>query len=175
MQATAQESGVSATRSINPSSVPAGGGVVTVTVTISGSYGIGAVVTETLPDGFSYVDESVNPSEITDTADGQSVNFVLLDEQSFSYKVNTATANRSYTFEDGKLVYGLDKTEVPVQGGSVAVEGAAPTAVTATRSINPSSVPAGGGVVTVTVTISGSYGIGAVVTETLPARVQLRR
>ena len=46
---------VSVTRSISPSSVPAGGGVVTVTIDINGSYGIGSVV-EKLPPDFTYVD-----------------------------------------------------------------------------------------------------------------------
>ena len=160
---------VTATRTIAPGSVPSGGGEVTVTVNIVGMYGIGSVE-ETLPAGFSYVDASVTPPDITattDEQDGQKVKFALVGESSFSYKVNTATANRSYMFEDGKLVYGIEKVTVPVSGGSVTVEGAAPTAVTATRTITPGSVPSGGGEVTVTVKIAGSYGIGSV-EETLP-------
>ena len=47
-QAAAQQPGVSATRSISPSSVPASGGTVKVTVNIVGAYGVGSVV-ETLP------------------------------------------------------------------------------------------------------------------------------
>ena len=50
MQAAAQQA-VTATRSFNPDSVPAGGGEVTVTIDIAGSYGVGSV-TETLPTGF---------------------------------------------------------------------------------------------------------------------------
>ena len=50
----AQQPSVSVTRSINPDSVPAGGGVVTVTIGITGGYGVGSVV-EKLPADFSYV------------------------------------------------------------------------------------------------------------------------
>ena len=157
---------VTATRTIAPGSVPSGGGEVTVTVKITGIYSIGSVE-ETLPPGFSYVDESVTPSDISATKDGRKVKFALLGESSFSYNVNTATGNGSYTFEDGKLVYGINKMTVPVSGGSVTVEGAAPTAVTATRTIAPGSVPSGGGEVTVTVKITGIYSIGSV-EETLP-------
>ena len=62
--AQAQEPSVTVTRSINPDSVPADGGVVTVTISINGSYGIGSVV-EKLPADFSYVSGSVMPSDIT--------------------------------------------------------------------------------------------------------------
>ena len=66
----AQESSVSVTRSINPDSVPAGGGVVTVTIDINGNYGIGSVV-EKLPPDFTYVPGSVTPSDITVDDSGQ--------------------------------------------------------------------------------------------------------
>ena len=63
-QATAQQPGVSASRTISPSSVPATGGTITVTVNIVGFYGVGSVV-ETLPAwGFEYVSNSVTPSDI---------------------------------------------------------------------------------------------------------------
>ena len=70
----AQQPSVSVTRSINPDSVPAGGGVVTVTIGINGSYGIGSVV-EKLPADFSYVDGSVMPSDITVDVSGQDLTF----------------------------------------------------------------------------------------------------
>ena len=61
------------TRSINPDSVPAGGGEVTVTVRINGAYGGIGSVKETLPAGFTYVDGSVTPSDVTPERDGQEV------------------------------------------------------------------------------------------------------
>ncbi|MDE2802855.1 MAG: hypothetical protein OXK21_08230, partial [Chloroflexota bacterium] len=92
----ATPSGVTATRSVSPGSLPTGGGQATVTITIVGDYGgIGAVV-ETLPAGFSYVDGSVNPSDITPTVDGQQLSFSLLGETSLSYRVTTSAANALY-------------------------------------------------------------------------------
>ena len=165
--ATAQESGVSATRSISPSSVPASGGTVTVTVNIAGSYGVGSVV-ETLPaGGFEYVSGSVVPSDIAPTPSGREVTFSLVGEPSFTYDVTVPASPGEHTFS-GALTYGIDKTVAQIGETTVTVEGAAVTTVSATRSISPSSVPASGGTVTVTVNIAGSYGVGSVV-ETLPA------
>jgi hypothetical protein len=153
---------VSVTRSISPSSVPAGGGVVTVEVEISGEYAIGSVE-ETLPAGFTYVDGSVMPSDITPERDGQKWSFPLVGGTSFSYKVNTSSTAGQHPFS-GKFTYGVDKTTVDVVGtSSVTVEEAQQSSVRVTRSINPGSVPAGGGEVTVRVTIDGAYGgIGSV-------------
>ena len=165
----AQEPSVTVTRSIDPDSVSAGGGVVTVTIDINGSYGIGSVV-EKLPADFSYVSESVMPSDITVDVSGQDLTFSLVGESSFSYEVNTSTSSGQHRFPSGsQLTYGVDKDVAPVGGeSSVTVEQAQEPSVTVTRSINPDSVPAGGGVVTVTININGSYGIGSVV-EKLPA------
>ena len=165
----AQESSVTVTRSINPGSVPAGGGVVTVTISINGNYGIGSVV-EKLPADFSYVPGSVTPSDITTEIAGQNATFSLVGESSFSYRVNTSSSSGDHRFPSGsQLTYGVDKDTAPVRGESmVTVEQAQESSVTVTRSINPGSVPAGGGVVTVTISINGNYGIGSVV-ERLPA------
>ena len=157
--------GVSASRTISPSSVPESGGEVTVTVNIAGSYGVGSVV-ETLPVGFAYVPSSVTPSDITTTVSGRDVAFSLLGEQSFTYRVTAPPSPGQHPFS-GVLTYGIDKTEVQVGMTTVTVEGTVPTGVSASRTISPSSVPAGGGEVTVTVNIAGSYGVGSVV-ETLP-------
>ena len=100
-------SGVGATRSINPSSVPAGGGMVTVTIMITGEYGIGSVA-ENLPAGFSYVDGSVSPSDITVGGSGRNVTFPLLGEDSFSYRANTSASAGQHRFS-GTLTYGIDK------------------------------------------------------------------
>ena len=165
----AQQSGVIVTRSINPDSVPAGGGVVTVTIGINGSYGIGSVV-EKLPADFSYVSGSVMPSDITVDVSGQDLTFPLVGESSFSYRVNTSTSSGQHRFPSGsQLTYGVDRDTATVGGeSSVTVEQAQQPSVSVTRSINPDSVSAGGGVVTVTISINGAYGIGSVV-EKLPA------
>ena len=161
--------GVSVSRSISP--VPAGGGEVTVTVNIAGSYGVGSVV-ETLPGGFSYVPGSVIPAELEPTVSGREVTFSLVGETSFTYRVTAPASAGPHQFS-GVLTYGIDKTPVQVGTTTLMVEGTAPTGVSASRSISPSSVPAGGGEVTVTVNIAGSYGVGSVV-ETLPGGVLLR-
>ena len=169
LQQAAADSGITVTRDIDPSSVPAGGGEVEVTITIAGAYGIGSVV-EKLPAGFSYVEGSVMPSDITTGVDGQDVRFSLVGEPSFTYKVMTSASAGPYRFPSGsKLVYGLDKTEVVTSGDDqVTVAAGQPSGITVTRGIAPSSVPAGGGEVEVTITIAGAYGIGSVV-EKLPA------
>ena len=166
--ATAQQPGVSASRTISPSSVPASGGTVTVTVNIAGSYAIGSVV-ETLPaEGFEYVDGSVMPSDITPiTVSGRKVTFPLLGEDSFTYDVTVSASPGEHTFS-GTLTYGIDKTGAQIDETTVTVDPAPTTTVSATRTISPSSVPASGGTVTVTVNIAGTYAIGSVV-ETLPA------
>ena len=157
---------VSATRSISPSSVPASGGKVKVTVNIAGSYGVGSVV-ETLPlGGFEYVPGSVVPSDIAPTVSGQKVTFNLVGEQSFTYDVTVSASPGEHKFS-GELTYGIDKTVAQIGETTVTVDAAPSTTVSATRSISPSSVPASGGTVKVTVNIAGSYGVGSVV-ETLP-------
>ena len=157
----------SATRSISPSSVPASGGTVTVTVNIVGSYGVGSVV-ETLPpaEGFEYVSGSVVPSDIAPTASGREVTFPLVGEQSFTYDVTVPASPGEHTFS-GALTYGLDRTVAQIGETTVTVDAAPSITASATRSISPSSVPASGGTVKVTVNIVGSYGVGSVV-ETLP-------
>ena len=166
-QAAAQQPGVSATRSISPSSVPASGGTVKVTVNIVGSYGVGSVV-ETLPraEGFEYVSGSVVPSDIAPTASGREVTFPLVGEQSFTYDVTVPASPGEHTFS-GALTYGLEKTVAQIGETTVTVDAAPSITASATRSIRPSSVPASGGTVKVTVNIVGSYGVGSVV-ETLP-------
>ena len=157
----------SATRSISPSSVPASGGTVKVTVNIVGSYGVGSVV-ETLPraEGFEYVSGSVVPSDIAPTASGREVTFPLVGEQTFTYDVTVPASPGEHTFS-GALTYGIDRTVAQIGETTVTVDAAPSTTVSATRSISPSSVPASGGTVKVTVSIVGSYGVGSVV-ETLP-------
>ena len=180
----AAQSGVSVTRSFDPSPVPADVDEVTVTISIDGSYGIGSV-TEELPSRFSYVPGSVRPADIMPDVDGRMVSFSLVGDATFSYKVMTSGSAGDHRFS-GKLVYGVDKTEATVGDDSVLTVKAAgqpgdgadpqpddgadpqPGGVSVTRSFGPSPVPADVDEVTVTISIVGSYGIGSV-TETLPS------
>ena len=118
LQQAAAQSGITVMRGISPSSVPAEGGEVTVTINIDGAYGVGSVV-EKLPAGFNYVGGSVMPTDIEPEVDGQDVRFPLLGELSFTYKVMTSASAGPHNFPSGsKLVYGLDRNEVPVGGAS---------------------------------------------------------
>ena len=153
--------GPGATRSIAPKAVDGGGRVV---VTISAAdYGSFGVVTETLPDGFSYVAGTVVPSEITVEVDAQTVTFVLLGETSFRYTVTASSTPGQHTFS-GNLSDD-DNVEYDV-GGDLHVTVNAATGPRAMRVVSPSSVNAGG-VLSVTVT-AADYGPFGVVAETLP-------
>ena len=123
----AQAQSVTVTRSIQPDSVPAGGGVVTVTIDINGNYGIGSVV-EKLPPDFTYVEGSVTPSDITPESAGQDLTFPLVGESSFSYEVNTSSSSGQHQFPSGsQLTYRVDKDVATVGGQSiVTVRGADP-------------------------------------------------
>ncbi len=153
-----QGAGPSAKRALDPTSVAAGGSVVA-TVTVSGA-GRG-VVTETLPDGFTYESSSLPANQVRpDSDNAQIVRFILADsgDNPFTYTVTVSQAGSI----SGTLT--VDQTDYVVTGDeSVTVQqGAGPSAK---RALDPTSVAAGGSVVA-TVTVSGA-GRG-VVTETLP-------
>ena len=122
-------------------------------------------VTETLPAGFSYVDRSVVPSDITVTETGQKVTFDLVGERSFTYKVTAPGTAGPHEFS-GELTYGIEKNKVPIRATSVTVQ-QVQSGVSATRSFNPSPVPAGGEV-TVTIASTANTALGQW-SETLPA------
>ena len=86
----------------------------TVTISITGEYGIGSVA-ENLPAGFSYVDGSVFPSDITVGGSGRNVTFSLIGENSFSYRANTSASAGQHPFS-GTLTYGIDKETASVGG-----------------------------------------------------------
>ena len=73
LPATAQQT-ASATRAFEPTSVGAGGQVV-VTIAAAG-YGTAGGVTETLPQGFSYVESSLDDSQVATTGSGLQSNQV---------------------------------------------------------------------------------------------------
>ena len=158
---TVQEStDPSAMRAFDTTSVAAGGGPVVATITVSGA--TQAVVTETLPTGFTYESSSLPDSQVRpDPNDGQRIRFVLADsaDNPFTYKVTVSEAGSI----EGKLT--VDRVEYPVTGDdSVTVqEGTGPSAM---RAFDKRSVAAGGGPVVATITVSGAT--QAVVTETLP-------
>ena len=90
----------------------------TVTITIAGDYGSIGQVAETLPTGLTYVEGSIDPTDIRGAVDGQTVTFVLLGEGSFTYRV--ASSDRgSYSFA-GILTDG-DRIETKV-GGDFSIE-----------------------------------------------------
>ena len=126
------------------------------------NYGLGGTVTETLPDGFSYVPLSssldTDDSQVRDN--GQEVTFVLIGEDvEFTYEVTASTTAGSYSFS-GQLD-GVDGS-APVRGDDSSVT----VGASATRSFNRTTVAPNGGL-TVTIT-AANYGLGGTVTETLP-------
>ena len=78
---------------LDTTSVAAGGGPVVATITVSGA--TQAVVTETLPAGFTYVSSSLPDSQVRpDPNDGQRIRFVLADsaDNPFTYRVTVSEA-----------------------------------------------------------------------------------
>ncbi len=169
----ADASGHSATRSLSPTSV-APGGEITVTIAAT-NYGSFGQVVETLPDGFSYVANSVSPSNVRVAADGQDVKFTLLGTQSFSYKVTASNTAGEHTFE-GMLRDDTGSSQSIVGASDVTVTGApgptpdptppVPSNPRATRSL-PTAPVAPGGEITVTIAAT-NYGSFGQVVETLP-------
>ena len=160
----ANASGHSATRTITPASVAAGGTVeVTIAFDISGF----GSVTETLPEGFSYV--SSDPAGLGDV-DGQDVTFVPFDvpDDTFTYTVTASMVPGDYSFSG--TVQDSRKDSRDVDGDTaITVEPppTEPTDPTATRTIAPASVMTGE---EVTVTVAAmAYGDSGTLVETLPA------
>ena len=148
-----------ATRTISKTTVTPGEEVTVMIAAVVGSFG---QVTETLPDGFSYVADSVSPSDIREAVDGQEVAFTLLGDTTFTYKVTASSTGGGHDFTG---------TLSDDEGNMHAVEGASSVTVdapvpTATRSVS-SSVGLGA---ELTVTIEAmDYGAFGQVVETLPS------
>ena len=157
----ANASGHSATRTITPASVAAGGTVeVSIAFDISGF----GSVTETLPDGFSYV--SSDPAGLGDV-DGQDVTFVPFDvpDDTFTYTVTASMVPGDYSFSG--TVQDSRKDSLDVDGDTAITVEPPPTDPTATRTISPASVMTGE---EVTVTVAAiAYGDSGTLVETLPA------
>ena len=160
----AQQGGPSATRSFDNNRV-APGGQVTVTIAAA-NYGSFGAVTETLPNGFSYVSSSLEADEVS-LPSRQTVRFILQGaDKTFTYTVTASSAAGEHSFS-GKL-RDSDRGDHDVGGESrVTVEGAQGTSQpSATRSFDNNRVTPGG---QVTVTIAAAdYGSFGAVTETVP-------
>ena len=161
--------GPSATRSISPTTVAPGGEVmVTITVANYGSFG---GVRETLPEGFAYVEGSLDDDDIRVVVGDGTVRFSFQQGvEDFTYSVTASSTPDSYEFS-GEL---RDDDGMPHDVGATDIMVSAPSATgpSATRSISPTTVAPGGEVmVTITVANYGSFGG---VRETLPRRVRLR-
>jgi len=87
-------------------------------------YGIFGQITETLPDGFTYVSSTLDPAgvEVVDST----VKFTFFGEHSFTYTVTASSVEGTYTFSG--ILKDADKSEYPVGGDTnVIVQGPAPT------------------------------------------------
>jgi hypothetical protein len=175
---SAQE-GPSANRSFDTASVAPEGQVV-VTITATG-YGQAGGVTETLPEGFTYVSSDLPANQVTEIGQ-QQVRFTLFGDDSFTYTVTVSSTGGDYQFSgmlrdddrmnhtvggDTTVTVEMDAPEPepePTPGDEQEQDGQDPSA---SRSIPPASVAPGGRVV-VTIT-ADNYGQAGGVTETLPA------
>ena len=164
--AAQQEGGANATRSFDEDTVAAGGQVV-VTIAATG-YGSLGGVTETLPDGFSYVSSSLTEEGEVTEIDARNVRFTLQGaDKTFMYTVTASSTADDYDFSG--TLRDSDKVDSVVGGDTrVTVEAVAvePSSAVATRSFDTTSVDPEGQVV-VTIEATGYGSLGAV-TETLP-------
>ena len=172
MPTAAQQAGVSASRSFERETVAADAQDrrVEVTIVVSGPVGFADVV-ETLPDGFSYVDEPVSSdSTINVGQDGQDVTFTFNGATSFTYAVTAPSAEGPHDFS-GKLTLLSDPDVRHTVGGvaRVTVPAAVSSGVSASRSFERETVAADAQDrrVEVTIVVSGPVGFADVV-ETLP-------
>ena len=152
-----------ASRSISPTMVSPGGRLV-VTITTSG-FNAG-LIRETLPQGFSYVDDSVTPNDVRAGTDSGDVIFTISGTSQFSYEVTASGTVGGYIFA-GSVTY-LDSNNDRQSGGGVGGDSrvaVSPEGISADRVISPTMVSPGGRLV-VTITTSG-FNAG-LIRETLP-------
>ncbi len=145
------------------------GGEFVVTITAERYGGLGRVV-ETLPAGFTYVSSSLEAAMV----EGQTVNFTLMGDDTFTYTVIASAEEGSHSFAG--VLHDSNKVEQPVGGYSaIIVRATPPPAPTSTPTpVEPNasrrfsqSWALPGGELTVTITATGYGGLGQVV-ETLP-------
>ncbi len=115
-----------------------------ITVTITHNVGGGGEIKETLPEGFTYVEDSSTTAENSLRIDGQVLTFILFNEPtSFSYKVTASDTENTYSFE-GTVRRIPSQESLEDVGGATDVTVAAdapPPVVTPT----PTPPPAAGG------------------------------
>ena len=178
----ANAAGHSATRSINPTSVEAGGQV-EVTITATGLGDLGQIK-ETLPDGFSYSSSTFDGRVRTD---GQEIRFNIIGSgATFTYTVEVDAGAQAGDYSISGTVGDTDRNTQAIAGDTdVTVTAAAPEPTeeptaepteeppaepgtpSATRSFSSSTVEAGD---TLDVTVAASdYGRFGRIVETLPA------
>ena len=110
-----------------------------VTIAPTGYGSIGQVV-ETLPAGFSYSGSDLSESQVA--ANGQTVTFTLLGEETFAYTVTAPAAGGSYEFSG--IIKDEDKAEASVVGASSIRVGSPPTPTptfTPTPTTTPTTAP----------------------------------
>ena len=156
---------IGASRMIAPSTVAPGGEAVVTINTMGFTVGL---VKETLEAGFSYKENSVNPSTIRVTVEDQDIYFTTVaGVRQFSYTVIAPMTDGGYSFS-GELSYvdedDVRQTGVMVTGDTEITVGVA--GPTASRTIMPATVGPGDEVV---VTIATSGFMVGLVKEELPA------
>ena len=142
----------SASRSFSPETVEPGGQV-TVTINIT-NFQLGMAVVETLPDGFTYVSDSLSDGTIQ--VAGQDLQ-IIPGSADFTYEVSASDTPGSYPFRG--TVRDLDRVSHDIDDSTFAV-------AAASRSFSPETVEPGGQV-TVTINIT-NFQLGMAVVETLP-------
>ena len=133
--------GISADRVISPTMVSPGGRLV-VTITTSG-FNAG-LIRETLPQGFSYVDDSVTPNDVRAGTDSGDVIFTISGTSQFSYEVTASGTVGGYTFPFGSVTY-LDSNSDRQPGGPVMGADMVTVRVAPTPTPTPTSGAGGGG------------------------------
>ena len=97
------------------------GGPLEVTLTVSG-YGAFGDVVETLPEGFTYEGSSLPDAAVA--VEGQTVSFLLLRTESFTYTVSAPEREGSHSFSG--VIRDYLKVDRPVTGPSEVTVGAPP-------------------------------------------------
>ena len=139
------------------------GATLTVSMTAT-DYGSGGSIVETLPDGFTYDNSTLNDTQAE--VAGNTVTFTLFGESSFDYTVNASGTNGTYVFSG--IIKDFNKTESIVTGDTSITVGAEiedGTDASAVRAL-PVSIERGEQF-TVGMSVA-DYGANGTVMETLP-------
>ncbi|HJH29369.1 MAG TPA: hypothetical protein C5S51_06710 [Methanosarcinaceae archaeon] len=126
-------------------------------------YGTISSVVETIPDGFTYVNSTLD--DVTKvTEDGNTVTFYLMGQSSFDYTVTASDTDGTYIFSG--VFTDVDQVEYTITDSSINVSAAGAVSASAQRLLPGSVEPS----TTVTVgIIAADYGTIGSVVETIPA------